>query len=124
MHEATAVNTSLLNQAHVQYQSGTGESTVEKTAKTQTTAYGWLAIKLEGLYSNSRSGGHEFESPMRRELGALTKGGKTLGVRFFLQFLSSQKSENKTLNKTHQIFPTLLLLFYICVLCPKVSHYL
>ncbi len=28
---------------------------------------------------NSRSGGHEFESPMRWELGALTKSGKILG---------------------------------------------
>ena len=32
---------------------------------------------------NSRSGGHEFESLMRWELGALTKSGKTLGVRSF-----------------------------------------
>ncbi len=32
---------------------------------------------------NFRSGGHEFEWPMRQELGALTKSGKTLGVRSF-----------------------------------------
>ncbi len=32
---------------------------------------------------NSRSGGHEFESPMRQELGALFKSGKTLRVRSF-----------------------------------------
>ncbi len=35
--EAAADNTSLLNQAHVQYQSGTGGSTVEKPAGTQTS---------------------------------------------------------------------------------------
>jgi hypothetical protein len=29
---------------------------------------------------NSISGGHEFESPVWRELGALTKSGKILGV--------------------------------------------
>ncbi len=32
---------------------------------------------------NSRSGGHEFESPLRQELGALTKSGKTFGARSF-----------------------------------------
>jgi hypothetical protein len=31
----------------------------------------------------SRSGEHEFESPVRQELGGLTKSGKTLGVRSF-----------------------------------------
>jgi hypothetical protein len=35
--DSTADSTSLLNQAHVQYQSGTGGSTVEKPAKTQTS---------------------------------------------------------------------------------------
>jgi hypothetical protein len=33
--------------------------------------------------SNSRSGGHEFESSIQQELGALTKSGETLGVRPF-----------------------------------------
>ncbi len=32
---------------------------------------------------NSRSGGHEIESPMQKELGALTKSEKILGVRPF-----------------------------------------
>ncbi len=34
---ATADDTSLLNTAHVQYQLGNGESTVAKTAETQTS---------------------------------------------------------------------------------------
>jgi hypothetical protein len=63
---------------------------VEKPAEIQSSIQ--LACHLVRL-PNSRSGGHEFESPIRRELGALTKSGKTLGVMFFLQFLSSQKSE-------------------------------
>jgi hypothetical protein len=67
--DATTYSTSLLNQAHVQYQNGTGGSTVEKPAETQTSI--WLASHLvRGPYS--RSGGREFESPMLRELGALT----------------------------------------------------
>jgi hypothetical protein len=49
---------------------GTKDGGVGKPAETQTS------IELAS-YSvrvpNSRSGGHEFESPMRRELGALTK---------------------------------------------------
>jgi hypothetical protein len=36
---------------------------------------------------DSRSGGHEFESPVRQELGALTKSGKTLGVRSFYSII-------------------------------------
>jgi hypothetical protein len=39
----------------------------------------WLASHIVRA-PNSRSGGHEFKSPMRQELGALTKRGKTLGV--------------------------------------------
>jgi hypothetical protein len=35
--DSTRYSISLLNQAHVQYQSGTGGSTVEKPAKTQTS---------------------------------------------------------------------------------------
>jgi hypothetical protein len=66
-------NTSLLNQAHVQYQSGTRGSTVE----TQHLA------SLLGRAPNYGSGGYEFESPMRRELAALTTSGKTLGARSF-----------------------------------------
>ncbi len=55
----------LLNQAHMQYQSSTGEGNVEKPAETQTSI--WLASHLV------RSGGYEFESSMRQELVALTK---------------------------------------------------
>jgi hypothetical protein len=64
----------------MQYQSGTGVSTVEKPAETQTSIR--LAYRLVKA-PNSRFGGHEFESPMRRELRALTKSGKILGVRYF-----------------------------------------
>jgi hypothetical protein len=58
----------------VQYQIGSGGSTVEKPAKNQTS------ISLDSHLvrePNSRSGGHDFESPMRCDLGALTKSGKT-----------------------------------------------
>jgi hypothetical protein len=55
-------------------------SPVEKPAKTQTSI--WLASHLVRA-PNSRTEGHESESPIRRELGALTKSGKTLGVRSF-----------------------------------------
>jgi hypothetical protein len=51
-------------------------SVVEKPAETLRLA---LAIASR-LF---RSGGHEFESPVPQELGALTKSGKTLGVRSF-----------------------------------------
>jgi hypothetical protein len=54
--------------------------TVEKPAKTQTSIQ--LASHLVKA-PTSRSGGHEFESPIWRELGALTQSGKTLGVRSF-----------------------------------------
>ncbi len=74
--DATADSTSLLNQAHVQYQSGTGRSTVDKSAETQTNIR--LASHLVRM-PNSRSGGHEFEFPLRRELGALTKVERSLG---------------------------------------------
>jgi hypothetical protein len=50
--------------------------TVEKPAETQ------ISIRLASHLvrdPNSRSGGHEFESPMRWELGALTKSEKTIG---------------------------------------------
>jgi hypothetical protein len=52
-------------------------STVEKPAETQTSIQ--LASHLVRA-PNSRSGGHEFESPMRRKLDELTKSGKTPGV--------------------------------------------
>ncbi len=64
----------------MQYQSGNGGSTVEKPAETQTSI--WLASHLVKA-ANSRSGGREFESPIRQELGALTKSGKIFGVRSF-----------------------------------------
>ncbi len=38
---------------------------------------------------NFRFGGHEFESPTRRELGALTKSGKILVVRSFYNSIFS-----------------------------------
>jgi hypothetical protein len=46
---------------------GTGGSYVEKPTSTKT-----LRLVCNGA-TNSRSGGHEFESPVRQELGALTK---------------------------------------------------
>ncbi len=51
----------------------------------------WLASRFVRA-PNSRSGGHEFETPMWREFGALTKSGKTLGVRSFynIYFLVSR----------------------------------
>jgi hypothetical protein len=49
-------------------------------AETQTSIQ--LASHLVRA-PNSGSGGHEFESPMRRESIALTKSGTTLGVRSF-----------------------------------------
>ncbi len=68
--DATADDTSLLNQAHVQYLHGTGGSTVEKPADTQTSIQ--LASHLLRV-PNSGSRGHEFESPVWLEHGALTK---------------------------------------------------
>ncbi len=41
---------------------------------------------------NSRSGGHEFESPIQREFSARTKSGKTLGVRSFYSILDKLNS--------------------------------
>ncbi len=53
---------------------------VEKPAKTQTSIR--LASQLVRAQApNYESGGYEHESPMRQELSALTKNGKTLGVR-------------------------------------------
>ncbi len=57
--DTTADNTSLLKQANVQYQSGTGGSIVEKPAETQTSIR--LACRRA---PNCRSGGHEFEFPI------------------------------------------------------------
>jgi hypothetical protein len=53
---------------------------VEKPAETQTCIQ--LASHLVRA-PNSRSEGHEFEPSMRREISALTKSGKTHGVRSF-----------------------------------------
>jgi hypothetical protein len=50
---------------------------VEKPAETLRLASNLVKTP------NSRSGGHEFKSPVRQELGALTKSGKILGVRSF-----------------------------------------
>jgi hypothetical protein len=53
---------------------------VEKPAKTQTSIrLGSHLVRAP----NARSEGHEFESSMRREIGELTKSGKTHGVRSF-----------------------------------------
>jgi hypothetical protein len=68
---ATADNTSLLNQIHVQHQSGTRGRTVEKLAETQSSIH--LASHLVRA-PKSRSGGHDFESSMRQKLCALIKG--------------------------------------------------
>jgi hypothetical protein len=48
---------------------------------------------------NLRSGGHEFESPMR-ELGALTKNGNTLGIRSFYttSICQRENSQGKYVN--------------------------
>ncbi len=51
-------------------------SVVEKPAETLRPA---SAIASRSV----RSGGHEFESPVPQELGALTKSGKALWVRSF-----------------------------------------
>jgi hypothetical protein len=83
----TADSTSLLNQAHVQYQSVNGRSTVDKSAETQTNIR--LASHLVRT-PNSRSGGHEFETPLWRELGALTKSGKIFGVTSFYRLVFSK----------------------------------
>ncbi len=51
----------------MQFQCGTGGSTVEKPAKTQ------ISIRLASHFVRAPNSGREFESPMRRELGAMTK---------------------------------------------------
>jgi hypothetical protein len=72
--DAMADNISRLNQAHVQYQNGTGGSTVEKPAET---------LKLTAIRApNSRSGGHKFKSTTWREL---TKKWKDPWGQVFLQ---------------------------------------
>jgi hypothetical protein len=49
---------------------------------------------------NPRSGGHEFESPVRHELSALTKSGKTLGVRsFYNPYLYNAEGEKCLVSK-------------------------
>jgi hypothetical protein len=66
-------------------------SIVEKPAKTQTIIR--LASNLVRA-PNSRSRGHEFESPMQQELGVLTKSGKTLWVRSFYNIFDSSLVTN------------------------------
>ncbi len=77
--DAMTDSTSLLNEVHVQCQSGTGGSTVEKPVETQTS------IQLVSHLVRAP----QFEFPMRRELGSLTKSksGKILGVRSFYMTL-------------------------------------
>jgi hypothetical protein len=55
---------------------GTGGNILEKPGTTQTRI--WLASHLIRA-PNVKSGVHEFESPTRRELGALTKVERSLG---------------------------------------------
>ncbi len=78
---ALADDTSLLHQAHVQYQSGTGGSTVEKPAETQTSIQ--LASHLFRAPNSSSGKTWVWKSPMWPELSALTRSGKILGVRSF-----------------------------------------
>ncbi len=54
---------------------------VEKPAETLKTSIRLVSHLVRA--PNSKSGGHYFESPMRRELGVATKSRKTLGVRSF-----------------------------------------
>ncbi len=90
-------------------QRGTGGSYVDKPAET---------LRLASLASylvrapNSRSGGHEFKSPVRQELGALTKSGKTLGVRCFYKL----NKEDKRGRKLYTLMHTFLIcsLLYSC----------
>jgi len=63
---------------------------VEKPADTQPSTR--LASHLVRA-PNSRYERREFESPMRRELGALTKSGKILGVRSFYTRISGATCE-------------------------------
>ncbi len=104
-------NTSLLNQAHVHYQCGTGGSTVEKPAETQTSI--WLASHLVRA-PNSISEGHEFESPMRLELDALTKKWKDPWGQVFLHAVHNGRSCNACVRKrncfTQQISHKIILL--------------
>ncbi len=55
------------------------------------TSNGQLAIQLKRL-TRYRSGGHEFESPLRRELGALTKKWKGPWGQVFLSTIRSFSS--------------------------------
>jgi hypothetical protein len=59
----------------VQYHCGTRGSYVVKPNKTQTSL---RLASLLGRASSSRSGGHEFEFPVWRELSVLTKVGRSL----------------------------------------------
>ncbi len=72
-------------------------TTVENPAET-VRLYIRLASHLVRA-PNSRSGGHEFESPMR-ELGALTKNRNTLGVRSFYttSICQRENSQGKHVN--------------------------
>jgi hypothetical protein len=86
-----AGNNSVLNKVHEQYQHGSGGSTVEKPAETQTSI--WLASHFIRA-PNSLPEGHKLESPAWIELGALTKGGKTLGVRSFYNVIFILRKEH------------------------------
>jgi hypothetical protein len=65
-----ADNYSLLNQAHLQYQSDTGGSSVENPAETLSLGLARYSHLIRA--PNSRFGGHEVESPMQQKVGALT----------------------------------------------------
>jgi hypothetical protein len=62
---------------------------VEKPAETQTSirlASHLLYLERLTHELGARSEGHEFESSMRQEIGALTKSGKTIWGQVFLQW--------------------------------------
>jgi hypothetical protein len=92
----------------VQYQSTTEGSTVEKSAETQTSIR--LASHLVRA-PNSRSGGYEFASPMRRELGALTKSE----VRLSTGPIYTNTSKNR-------IQETIYFIGLICRLAPGFNY--
>jgi hypothetical protein len=88
--DTKADNTSLLNQPHV---GDWREHCREACQDTETSIR--LASHLVRAF-NSRSGGREFEFPIRQELGALTKCGKTLGVRSCYRIIFSFTNSTNT----------------------------
>ncbi len=113
---ATADNTSLLNQAHVQYQRSTGGSTVEKPAETQTSIR--LDSHLVREPSNSRSGGHEFESHVWWDSVHWLKEERPLGQVFHCSWASlaraggtDRPSQHKSHLSGHSTIARLIYIF-------------